>query len=471
MIFPIFACVAALGLSATDEMPTPDPSRPLNVVLILADDLGWADLGCTGAGYYETPYLDRLAARGVRLTSAYAACPVCSPTRAALLTGRNPARIGLTDWLPGRGDRPGQKLLGPELPDRLPADVPTLAERLSEAGYRTASVGKWHLGGPGAGPLDRGFDRNVAGTERGSPPGYFPRADGTFDLPGLRDDPRPGRHLTDRLADEAVDFLEDCKDTPDRPFFLYLSFFAVHIPIQPEPGLRDYYLGKSPGDSPRRNPHYAALVGGMDRAAGRVLDALDAAGLVDQTLVIFTSDNGGLATDNGGLATKEGPHTPATSNAPLRAGKGYLYEGGIRVPLLIDGPGVIGEGTAIDAPATSVDLYATILDAAGLPTDAESDGSSLLGLLRGEPAPAARDFHWHYPHYANQGGRPGGAIRRGDLKLIESYEDGKVELHDLAVDLAEAHDLAADRPEQADELRRALHDWRESVGAKMPTPK
>ena len=252
--------------------------------------------------------------------------------------------------------------------------------------------------------------------------------------------------------------------SPDRPFFLYLPTFAVHTPIQPEPGLRAHFEAKPVGDSPRDNAAYAALVAGMDRAAGRVLDTLDELEIADETLVIFTSDNGGLA-------TKEGPLTPSTSNAPLRAGKGYLYEGGIRVPLIVAGPDVDAPGTTTDAPATSVDLFATILEAAGLPADSESDGSSLLGLVRGGPSPSPRAFYWHYPHYANQGSLPGGAIRKGNLKLIESYEDHHVELYDLAADLSEARDLASERPEETAGLLQELRSWRDSIDAKMPTPK
>jgi arylsulfatase A len=435
----------------------------LNVVLILADDLGWADLGCYGSGYYETPNLDRLASRGMRFTNAYAACPVCSPTRASLLTGKAPARLGLTDWIPGLGDRPDQTLLGPPFLRRLPAEELTLAEALKAAGYATCSVGKWHLGGDGSGPTDHGFDLNVAGTERGSPPGYYPQESGTFPLPGLRDEPKPGRYLTDRLTDEALEFLDAHKD---EPFFLYLPHFAVHTPIQPRPDLLAKYQARDPGDGPRDNPDYAAMVESLDESVGRVVAKLDELGIDDRTLVIFTSDNGGLA-------TREGPHTPATSNAPLRAGKGYLYEGGIRGPLIVAWPGVVEPGSTSDLPVSSYDLLPTVLEAcsAGRRDDPTLDGLSLVPLLKGEGAIAREALYWHYPHYSNQGGTPGGAVRLGNLKLIEFYEDDHVELYDLAADIGETRDLAGVEPKKAEVMRRLLHLWRDSVGAKMPTRK
>ncbi len=448
-------------------VPTPAPAETpperLNVVVILVDDLGWADVGCFGSGFYQTPNIDRLASSAMRFTAGYASCPVCSPTRASLLTGKYPARLNLTDWIPGRGDRPDQRLLGPEFLDQLPLAETTLAEIFRGAGYATASIGKWHLGGAGFGPTRQGFELNIAGTERGSPPGYFPRKDGTFDLPGLREAPQPGRYLTDRLADEALDFISSNKD---RPFFLYWPHFAVHIPIQPRPDLLAKYQASDPGDSPRDNPHYAAMVESVDEAVGRILARLNDAGIADRTLVVFTSDNGGLA-------TKEGPHTPATSNAPLRAGKGHLHEGGIRVPWIIRWPGVVAPGSTCDVPISTVDLFPTLIAAAGLPSDPDPslDGVSLVPLLKQSGSLDRPSLFWHYPHYSNQGGHPGGAIRKGDWKLIEFYEDNHTELYDLASDLSERHDLSTRHPDKTAELRADLHAWRESVGARMPRRK
>jgi arylsulfatase A-like enzyme len=446
--------VLALGSVPVDG---PAGGRPPNVVVILVDDLGWADLGCSGSTFFETPNIDRLARRGMRFTDAYAACPVCSPSRAALLTGKSPARLHLTDWLPGRADRASQKLLRPEIRQELPLDEVTLAEALKPAGYATASIGKWHLGGPGSWPEHQGFDVNVGGGQTGSPPGGYYR----FKAPNLeaRNDEE---YLTDRLTDEAIGFIERHKE---RPFFLYLAHYAVHIPLQARAADLARFRAKPAGDSPQRNAIYAAMIKGVDDGVGKVLRALDDLEIADRTAVIFTSDNGGLSVE-------EGPDTPSTSNAPLRAGKGYLYEGGIRVPLLVAWPGVTRPGSTCGVPVIGQDLSPTILDmAAGRATPGRIiDGESLIGLLRGEKALRRDALFWHYPHYSNQGGRPGGAIRRGDLKLIERYEDDRVELYDLKRDIGERHDLAAERPEEAARLRERLARWRESVGAQMPRP-
>ena len=451
---PLAALVILTGLAAGPAGLSTAPPRP-NVILIVLDDFGWADLGCYGDTYHETPNLDRLARRGMRFTDAYAACPVCSPSRAAILTGRYPARLGLTDWIPGRTDRPSQRLLRPTNLQQLPLDEITLAEALRPAGYTSANIGKWHLGGPAFWPEHQGFAVNVGGTATGSPPGGYFR----FNTPSLKarsDD----EYLTDRLTDEALAFVRASRD---RPFFLYLPHYAVHIPLQAKADLLAKYSGK-PATGPRRNALYAAMIESVDRGVGRLLAELDALGIADRTAIVFTSDNGGLS-------VREGPNTPATSNAPLRAGKGYLYEGGIRVPLIVDWPGVTRPGSASSAPVSGQDLFPTILAMAGVapPADRPIDGVSLVPILRA--GTIERDaLYWHYPHYSNQGGRPGGAIRRGDLKLIESYEVGRVELFDLKVDPGESRDLAPKRPDDARRLREALAAWRTAVGARMPTP-
>lgn len=452
-------CVG-LGLMLLSAGPAPvvaADTRPPNFVVIVIDDFGWADLGCYGSSFYRTPHIDQLAGRGIRFTDGYAACPVCSPTRASLLTGRYPARLHLTDWLPGRADRPSQKLLRPVILQHLPLEEVTLAEALKPAGYISASIGKWHLGGPGYLPEQQGFDLNRGGTETGSPPGgYF-----KFKTPTLSA-PDDHEYLTDRLTDEALAFLTQNRE---QPFFLYLAHYAVHIPLQAKPELVGPYRQSAREAEPQHNAIYAAMIQSVDESVGRVVQKLEELELSARTYVIFTSDNGGLS-------VKEGPNTPSTSNAPLRAGKGYLYEGGIRVPWIITGPRVARPGRACHVPICSVDLFPTLLELAGvdLPKDYEMDGVSLVPLLRETGTPAREALFWHYPHYSNQGVQPAGAVRAGDLKLIEFYEDEHTELYNLKTDMGEAHDLAATQPAIATRLRQQLAAWRASVSAQMPTP-
>jgi arylsulfatase A-like enzyme len=444
-------------------------SKP-NFVFILADDLGGRDLGCYGSTFYETPNLDRLAASGMRFTQAYAACSVCSPTRASILTGKYPARLGLTDWLPGRADRPDQKLKRPQILRHLPLEEVTLAEALKEAGYRTAFIGKWHLGGKGFWPEQQGFDLNLGGCQLGHPPSYF----SPYSIPTLPDGPA-GEYLTDRLTDEALKFLESNRD---KPFLLYLAHYAVHNPQQAKPELIEKFKKKlakiTPATGPefvpegqmrerliQNQPVYAAMVQSLDESVGRILAKIDQLGLASNTVVIFFSDNGGLSTAEGA----------PTSNAPLRAGKGWPYEGGVREPLLVRWPGVTATNSQCDTPTMSTDFYPTLLDMAGLPQrpSQHRDGRSLAPLLKGGTL-GDRSLFWHYPHYSNQGGGPYGAIRVGDLKLIEWYEDMRVELFNLKHDPEEKRDLSKTEPEQARALRQQLHDWRVSVKAAMPTP-
>jgi arylsulfatase A len=445
-----------LGSAFAMPVARAEAPRP-NIILIIADDLGWADLGCYGSTYHETPNLNALARRGMRFNNGYAACPVCSPSRAAILTGKYPARLHLTDWLPGRPDQPSQKLRRPPFRQQLPLEEITLAEALKPAGYVSASIGKWHLGGPAFWPEQQGFDVNIGGTETGSPPG------GYFRFKSLSMQARnDGEYLTDRLTDEAIGFIEQNRA---RPFFLYLAHYAVHIPLQARPELLARYRAKPAAGSPQHNPVYAAMMQSLDEGIGRLLRKLTEVGIDDRTVVLFTSDNGGLS-------VKEGPDTPATSNSPLRAGKGYLYEGGIRVPLIVAWPGVTRPGSVCDVPASGQDLYPTIREIAAIaPTPGQVvDGESLVPLLRGAGTLRRDLLFWHYPHYANQAGKPGGAIRQGNLKLIEWYEDGQVELYDLAADPGEQRDLAAERPADVRRLRDRLTRWRESVAAQMPTP-
>ena len=442
-------------LAAADVRAQQSP-RP-NIVLIVIDDFGWADLGSYGSTYHETPNLDALARRGMRFTDAYAACPVCSPSRAAIMTGKYPARLHLTDWLPGRPDRPSQKLLRPLFRQQLPLDEITLAEALRPAGYVSASIGKWHLGGRPYWPEHQGFDLNVGGTETGSPPGGYFR----FTTPNLQARTHT-EYLTDRLNDEAIAFIERNRA---RPFFLYLPHYAVHIPLQAKAEVLARYRTKPTAGSGQDNPIYAAMIQTLDEGIGRLLRKLDELGIAGNTVVMFTSDNGGLS-------VKEGPNTPATSNSPLRAGKGYLYEGGIRVPLLVAWPGMTRPASVCTVPVSGQDLYPTVLEIAGVPPTAGQvvDGESLVPLLKGTGSPRRDALFWHYPHYSNQGGKPGGAIRDGNLKLIEWYEDGRAELYDLARDVGERKELAGERPADAARLRDRLARWRESVTAQMPTP-
>jgi len=433
--------------------------RP-NVVVILIDDMGWADAGAYGSTFHRTPNIDALAAGGVRFTDAYAAAPVCSPSRAALLTGRAPARLRLTDWLPGREDSPAQRMLRPAIRQALPLEELTLPELLKGAGYVSAHIGKWHLGGRGFGPLEQGFAVNVAGDHHGTPVSYFyPYRRGEEFTPGLEEG-KPGEYLTDRLTSEAEAFIERNRA---RHFFLYLAHYAVHIPMRAKAEKVEKYRALARAGAAQTNPIYAAMVESVDESVGRVVGKLRELSLLEDTLIIFTSDNGGLSVE-------EGPNTPATNNAPLRAGKGYLYEGGIRVPLIVHWPRVVKAGAVCGAPAAGTDIFATIAEAAGLRQTTGVDGVSLLPQLRGRCGPGRRVLYWHYPHYSNQGGRPGGAVRAGRYKLIEFYEGGRVELYDLARDPGEAHDISGERPVQTHYLESALRRWRARVGAQTMRP-
>jgi arylsulfatase A-like enzyme len=458
----ILALAAPLSLLSAAEKP--------NIIFILTDDYGWADLGCYGSTFYETPNLDRLASQGTRFTDAYAACNVCSPTRASILTGKYPARLNLTDWLPGRSDRPDQKLNRPVIRQFLPLEEVTLAEAFKEAGYRTGFFGKWHLGEePKYYPEHQGFDVNLGGCGKGHPPSYF----SPYNIPTLKDGPK-GEYLNDRLTDEVIDFMEKSKD---QPFLVYLSHYAVHTPLQAKPDDLAKYKTKATKmktKAPRfgtergvrvrlvqDHPVYGAMVDNMDQSVGRVMDKLDELGLADRTIVIFTSDNGGLSINEG---------TP-TSNLPLRAGKGWAYDGGVREPLIVRWPGVSRPGSVSAAPIISTDYYPTLLEMAGLPLRPEQhvDGRSFVPLLKGENLPE-KPLFWHYPHYSNQGGSPNGVIRLGDFKLVEWFEDSRTELFNLKSDIGEQHDLSATMPEKTAELTRRLHQWRLQVGARMPTP-
>ncbi len=431
-----------------------------NVVVILADDLGWTDLACFGSDFYETPHIDQLARSGMKFTQNYSACTVCSPTRSALMTGKYPARLHITDWIPGRmPDNP--KLLVPDWTKFLPLTETTIAKVFQTAGYRTGSIGKWHLGDEPYFPERHGFDINVAGLNAGSPATYF----APYKIATLTEG-KDGEYLTDRLGEEAAKFIEQSKA---RPFFLYLPHFAVHTPTQGRADLVDKYRGKLKPGLRHTNVTYAAMIESLDTAVGRVLDKLDELNLAERTIVVFTSDNGGLITRG------------TTTNAPLRFGKASAYEGGVRVPLIVRWPGATKPGSVNGTPVITMDLFPTLLEMAGLkppvstsPTGPSGrDGVSLVPLLRDTGKLTRTELFWHYPHHQHYqlgGAMPYGAIRSGDFKLIEFFNDSHVELYNIREDIGEQRDLAAAQPQRVDELRARLHAWRKEVGAQMPTP-
>jgi len=449
------ACAAILprwGHAAADVAPTSRSRRP-NIIFILADDLGWAELGCYGNHFNETPQLDQLARDGTRFTDAYAAAPVCSPYRAALMSGQHPVRTGITDYL-----RPND-------PKHLAQDCVTLPEMLKKTGYATGIVGKWHLSGYAnhgvteTPPSEHGFDEVLVSENRGIGNGsyFFP-----YHFNREIEQRLPGReHLIDRCNLEAIQFIERHKD---RPFFLYLSHYAVHTKFNGVLGLVAKYeakpgAGKGP-EARRNNPHLAAQLECIDRGIGEIRARLAELGLSENTILVFTGDNGG--------------EDRVTSNAPLRAGKSTLYEGGIREPLIIHWPGVTPPGSVCAAPVCTMDFYPTFAEAAGgESTPGQSlDGRSLVPLLKAPEARWDRDvLYWHYPldkpHFL--GGRSAGAIRKGHLKLIEFFDMDKLELYDLAKDPSEQHDLAEEQPEKRRDLLDALHDWQRRIGALRPS--
>lgn len=453
--------------------------RP-DIVFIFMDDMGWRDLACTGSGFYETPNIDRLCQNGMRFPSAYAACPVCSPSRASYLTGMYPARVGVTDWIDGEGVMHPLKgkLIDAPYAKHLPDKARTIAHALREGGYRTWHVGKWHLGGEGHLPEDVGFEINIGGCEWGHPRyGYF----SPYKIPNLPEGPE-GEYLNDRMTDEAIKLIQIAGEGP---FFLSLCHYAVHNPIQAKKAdvarfrekARALHIDEIPalvegerhpvydGHVRRRiiqsDPAYAAMIYNLDFNIGRLVDALAKAGRLENTLIVFTSDNGGLATTEGS----------PTCNAPAREGKGWVYEGGTRVPLLAHWPGKITPGSVCETPVTTPDFYPTFLAAAGLAPDArrEIDGVNILPLMTGGTIPT-RPIFWHYPHYGNQGGTPASSVRLGNYLLIELFETGKVELYDVEEDIAQARDLSAVLPTVAKKLHDILRVWRDDVCAKYPTP-
>jgi arylsulfatase A-like enzyme len=492
--FAFLAILCALGVSCC---ATTAAAEQPNVIVLLADDLGWADLSCYGSTFHESPHLDKFAAQGMRFTQAYSSSPYCSPSRAAIMTGRHPARVKITDYIPSNGK--SGKLLPAEMKMELPLEEVTIAEVLRDAGYATWHVGKWHLGEAGFYPENQGFQVNIAGHAGGLPPSYFwpygnksneavpkPKGGGYHSrgVPGLVEGGKEGEHLCDRLTSEAMKLIEQRK--PDRPFFLYLPFYDVHTPIMAKTELVAKYKSKAAklglpavkddvrtyreGDpahgtdkvrelpEEQANPTYAAMIETMDTNIGRLMAKLDEIGITNDTLILFTSDNGGHS---------------VTSNRPLRGGKGWLYEGGVREPWIVKWPGVTKPGSVCNVPVMNTDILPTVLEACGLPAkpDLHKDGVSFASLLRGDAKPVHDALFWHFPHYGNHGSGPCSSVRIGDWKLIHWIEDDSVKLFDIAADLGEKTDVAAQHPDRVKELRARLEAWRNETGANMPRPK
>ncbi len=448
-------------------MSLPAHAAKMNVVFILVDDWGWADAGVQGSDFFETPNIDRLAREGMRFTQAYAAAAICSPTRAAILTGKSPARLDMTIWHEGavRGGSKNKRLLEAKAVANLPLAEVTLAELFKKQNYFTAHIGKWHLGQAAFYPETQGYDVNIGGTYWGAPATFhWPyRGPWSKNDPELRYVPvgagKPGDYLTDKLTDNALRIIAQQKD---RPFFLSLWFHTVHTPIEGKPTWVKRFE-KKPSGKIHSHAEYAAMLASLDENIGRVLRQLDDLKLADRTVVILTSDNGGVD-----FPTAKSAHRPPTRNTPFRSGKGTLYEGGLRVPLIIRWPGRTKPGTECAAQVTSQDFFPTLADALGQTTAPRHDGVSLLQLLKNPKAPLKREaLFWHYPHYYPRM-TPASAIRAGDWKLIHYYEDNRMELFNLKTDPAETKNLAATQSAKAKALREKLDAWRKETDAKAP---
>lgn len=458
------------------EPTTSNNSARYNFLFLLVDDLGWADIGVNGSRYHQTPHIDKLAREGLLFTQGYAAGSVCSPTRASIMTGRHPVRVDITDWIPGANASRYKDAKFQHINDlnELPLSELTIAEVLKNSGYATFFAGKWHLGGEGFLPTDQGFDHNIGGFHKGSPPGgyYAP-----WTNPHLKSN-KKGEYLTERLTEETINFFEERDE--GEPFLAFLSYYNVHTPIQPYlkeiekyQNRKDYLYGESDSvpinergaktRSRQDNPAYASMVAAVDSSVGSLINSLEKLNLQESTIVFFFSDNGGLAT-----LKKVGP----TCNLPLRSGKGWLYEGGIREPMIVSGPVINEPGSICDEMVLSTDFFPTIVELSSSTNTPipKLDGVSLVPLFEGAGSLPSRNAYWHYPHYHGSTWRPGAAIRSGKWKLIEFYEYDQVELYDLSNDIGEQNDLSSRFPGIAKQLQLALKDWQVAMGAKMPQP-
>ncbi len=468
----VSALCAALVLAAFPgvcQSEEPPSKRLPNIIFLLADDLGWTGLGCFGSDFYETPRIDALAESGMRFTAGYAACTVCSPTRASVMTGKYPARLRCTDFIAGQ-NRPFARLSIPNWTKYLSPKEVTLAEYLKTLGYRTGHIGKWHLEArrgsvPGTDARSQGFDLSVG--KPANTRGYFinPRRNSSA---RTNDNDNSRQYLTDYLTDQACQFIES---SGDNPYFLYMAYHVPHTPIQGRDDLVEYFNSKVDKNATHNNPVYAAMVSSLDSSVGKILDTLESSGRAEDTLVIFTSDNGGLT-------QRYGKHDGFTENLPLRRGKGSAYEGGVRVPAIVRLPGVTNPGSVCDTPVMTIDYLPTIIDIANesLPESRrvqlaeDVDGRSLAPLLSNPNAEWSRDLFWHYPHYHAGGDSPYAAVRSGDLRLIRFFEDERFELYDLSEDIGEEHNVALERPDQAHELRGKLDAWMRELNVQLPAP-
>ncbi len=469
--FLLSLSLATFGLTISNNVchATTDASQ-LNVIVILVDDMGWTGLSGYGSDLHRTPNIDQFAERSMKFTNAYASASICTPTRAALLTGKYPARLDMTIWHE-MAKRPQQnkKLIPPVVENNLPHSETTIAETLKGAGYKTAHVGKWHLGEASHYPETQGFDFTFGGCFWGCPATFYFPYRGMYGggsnrhyryIPGIDStEDREGEHLTDRLTDEALGFIERASEDP---FFLYMSYYTVHTPIEGKPEIADRYAEIIEPGMDHQNAHFAAMHETLDENVGRILEKLENEGMADRTIIILTSDNGGF------IGSSEGQ--VVTSNAPLRSGKGSLYEGGVRVPLIVYWPGVTQTGSVSKEPVATMDLYPTIASILGLSMESQFDGMSLTPLLKDPRSKLDRDtLFWHYPHYYGTT-TPVSSIRQGNWKLLEYFEDNRLELYDLNSDIGETKNLADSMPHIAKKLQQSLVDWRKQVNASMPKP-
>ena len=482
----IYSLISCKDQATKKNSTSAESNLKPNIVFIVADDMGWYDLGCYGSDFIETPNLDRLAAQGIRFTDGYAAAPLCSPSRASLITGLHPITVNITEHIHGnRPAGPNQKLSTPPISQHLDLEYTTTAEALKTKNYVTAHIGKWHLGGGEFLPEKQGFDVNIAGAWNGLPQSFFYPFFPMGEKPEIQNTSEEGDYLTDVLTDKAMEFIEKQRDTA---FFLSLNYYSPHVPIEGKDALVEKYRKKrGNGDaSLLPNIHYAAMIESIDQNVGLIMTQLDSLGLAENTLIVFTSDNGGLSVEE---VPAFAQHTPPTDNGPLRAGKGYLYEGGIREPFIVRWSGTVPPGQTDATPVIAQDLFATVMDIVGIEGQ-QVYGTSLLpifegvGIAEGEESgktdgatenadltePIERGLLWHMPHYSPQRGKPGSAYREGIWKILGFYEDDNYELYNLADDLGETQNLSEENPEKLEEMKKKLNAALNELGAKYPEP-